>query len=201
MRDENLRKKNKQLPGSRRKDVDSERCLWIMRKIKLFRGRKRSFRDKGILNPKKSIQDLLRLRTKEEQMKWLIEKGDRDSSWTWWLRQLSRITNRSRKKRIKESLPSILLERRRSLLMSKGERIDFFLRELLPRITFCSRWKTKDLDSKKRKGGIRFRRKSGRKKQLNTLRPKSKKPRISEILIKNTPKSFYLCLKRAKDPL
>ena len=41
-----------------------------------------NYKDSRILNPKKSIQDLLRLRIKEEQMKWLIEKGDRDSSWT-----------------------------------------------------------------------------------------------------------------------
>jgi len=58
--------KNNKLPGSRRKDVVSERCSWIMRKIKLYRRRKRSFRDKGILNPKKSTQDLLRLKRRKE---------------------------------------------------------------------------------------------------------------------------------------
>ncbi len=157
-----------------------------------------NYKDSRILNPKKSIQDLLRLRTKEEQMKWLIEKGDRDSSWTWWLRQLSRITNRSRKMKIKESLPSILPERNPSLKMKKEEIIDSISKELPPRITFYNRSVTKVCARRKRKGETRSRLRSGRKKQLNTLRPKSKKPRISEILIKNTPKSFYLCLKTTR---
>jgi len=125
-------------------------------------------KDSRILRPKRSTLDSLKLRKRKELMKWRIVREDKESLWTWWLRPSSRITKINKKKRIKESSPSISPENRLRWSMNKAERKDFINKKLSPRTTSYNRLKTKSSDNRRRNEETRSKLRSGRKKPVNT---------------------------------
>ena len=138
------------------------------KKTRPVKKRKLRSKDSKTSKHKRNTPDSSKLKKRKELMKWLTVKEDKDNSWTWWLKLLSKTTKLSKSLRTRESLPNTLPEKKLKWKMRTAEKKSFINRNLPLRITLFNRLGTKRWDSRKKLKEIRFKLQSGRKKLKST---------------------------------
>ena len=77
-----MKNNSKLFTGKRKKESDLEKCSRTMNVTNLSKNRKPKDKDLEILRLKESTHGSLRSKKGKELKKWLIERKDKDSSWT-----------------------------------------------------------------------------------------------------------------------